>query len=267
MQVCGSLCVVTGAGSGLGRATLEHLEALGGRVAGLDLRVEAIRTERSADRYVRAVDVTSGPDLEAAFDEIERTLGTPRVLINCAGVLGSARVAKRDREGRIRPRDLAAFARVLEINLIGTFNAIRLFAARASVAPAQAHGERGVIVSTSSIAAEEALSGQTAYGASKGAVAAMTLPLARELGRFGIRVLDIKPGVFRTALYEDIPETTRASLNEDIPFPSRPGEPAEFARLIEHLITNTMLNGTGVRIDGGARMREPQVRAGDRGGR
>lgn len=267
MQINETVCVVTGAGSGLGRATAEHLESLGARVACLDLRVDSLREGRPGGRYVRAVDVTSGPDLEAAFEDIQRMLGTPRVLVNCAGTLGSARVTKREPDGRIRPRDLGAFSRVIEVNLVGTFNAIRLFAALASTAPPDTNEERGVIINTSSIAAEEALSGQCAYGASKGAVAAMSLPLARELSRFGIRVLDIRPGLFRTGMYEDIPETTRRSLNDDIPFPGRPGEPIEFARLVEHLVSNTMLNGTGIRIDGALRMREPAIRVGDGSGR
>lgn len=265
MDLANTACVVTGARSGLGRATALRLESMGARVAWLDLNVSGIETDSGSDgRFIRSVDVSDGPSVEQAFGALVERIGVPRVLVNCAGVLGSAKVAKRAPDGSFHPRELTLFERVISVNLIGTFNTIRLFAALASVLEPTANGERGIIVNTASIAADEGLSGQAAYAASKGAVASMTLPLARELGCFGIRVVDIKPGVFRTGLYEDIPETTRASLNEDIPFPGRPGEPEEYAMLVEQVIRNPMLNGTGIRLDGGARMREPQVRAGDR---
>jgi 3-hydroxyacyl-CoA dehydrogenase / 3-hydroxy-2-methylbutyryl-CoA dehydrogenase len=264
MDLNDTVCIVTGASSGLGRATASHLETLGARVAWLDRQVESIvASSSSSSRWMHAVDVTDAAGMIAAFGKVVSELGAPRVLVNCAGVLGSAKVAKIASDGTVSPRDATMFSRVLEINLIGTFNAIRLFAGATIAQPALANGERGVIVNTSSIAADEGLSGQTAYAASKGAVAAMTLPLAREFGRHGIRVVDIKPGPFRTGIYEDIPLTTRDSMNEDSPFPGRPGEPSEYALLVESIVRNPMLNGTSIRLDGATRMREPTVRAGD----
>lgn len=257
MQVRDAVCVVTGAASGLGAATAAHLESLGGRVAWLDARPPS--TDQSEDRLVLGVDVCDERAMEDGFARIADALGPIRILVNCAGVLGPAQVAKRAKDGSYWPRDLEVFRRVIEVNLIGVFNTMRLFAAAAAALPPLADSERGVIVNTASIAAEDALSGQVAYGASKGAVAALSLPAARELASLGVRVVSISPGVFATGMYEVIPEHTRRELIADVPFPRRPGHPHEFARMVEAVISNPMLNGCNIRLDGAARMREPRT--------
>jgi NAD(P)-dependent dehydrogenase (short-subunit alcohol dehydrogenase family) len=293
MQIDQSIALVTGAGSGLGRAAVDMLLAAGARVAAVDLAapspspspapapLTSPSTAPSADSAVDgraaaadrllplAADVSDAEALEAAFAQVRDRWGAPTILVNCAGVLGPARVFRTDRaSGRLLPRDLESFRRVIDINLVGTFNAVRLFAAGLDAASRESRAatgergsvddERGVIINTASVAAFEALSGQAAYGASKAGVASMTLPLARELGRIGIRVLAVAPGTFATGMFTDIPEHTRRVLLADVPFPPRAGQPPEFAHLVRALIENPMMNGTVVRIDGGVRMREPQ---------
>jgi NAD(P)-dependent dehydrogenase (short-subunit alcohol dehydrogenase family) len=263
MQLNQTVCVVTGAAAGLGHAVASRLAAEGARVAWLDRDAEPVRALASASAGLAlSADVASANEMEAAFARLVAELGTPRVLVNCAGILGPARVFQRDRAtGAITPRPLEALRRVIDVNLVGTFNAIRLFAAALHAAPAAEGGERGVIINTASIAAEEALSGQAAYGASKGGVAAMTLPLARELARYGIRAVAIAPGTFETEMYKVIPPETRRALIDDVPFPPRPGRPEEFASLVIEAIHNQMLNGSMIRIDGAVRMREPRARS------
>ena len=259
MQIEGTVAVVTGAASGLGRATVQRLVAQGARVAALDL-AGAPLDAFAASAPVLAIggDVSAASDMEAAFAQVRAVLGTPRILVNCAGVLGPARVFRTDKAtGRLVPRELEVFRRVIDINLVGTFNTIRLFAEGLSGDDAADGEDRGVVVNTASVAAYEALSAQAAYGSSKAGVASMTLPLARELARFGIRVVALAPGTFETGMYEVVPAHTRRTLIDDVPFPPRPGRPEEFAHMVQALIENGMMNGSVVRIDGAVRMREP----------
>ncbi|RYX90408.1 MAG: SDR family NAD(P)-dependent oxidoreductase [Comamonadaceae bacterium] len=262
MQINQSIAVVTGAASGLGQATVQMLLDGGARVAAIDLAAPALSHERA---LALAADVSDAAAMESAFARVAAVLGVPGILVNCAGVLGPARVFRIDKAtGKPVPRELDAFRRVIDINLVGTFNAVRLFAqglaANAldnALDNATTAADRGVIVNTASVAAFEALSGQAAYGSSKAAVASMTLPLARELARLGIRVMAVAPGTFETGMYTDIPEHTRRALVADVPFPPRAGRPDEFAHMVRALIENQMMNGSVVRIDGAVRMREP----------
>lgn len=260
MQIDQTVAVVTGAASGLGRATVQRLAAQGARVVAVDLAGAPLDALAQAMPQVLAIggDVCSESGMGAAFAQVREAVGLPRILVNCAGVLGPARVFRTDKAtGKVVPRDLDAFRRVIDINLVGTFNTIRLFAEGLSADDAADGEDRGVIVNTASVAAYEALSAQTAYGASKAGVASMTLPLARELARFGIRVMAIAPGTFETGMYEVVPTHTRRTLIDDVPFPPRPGRPEEFAHMVQALIENGMMNGSVVRIDGAVRMREP----------
>lgn len=259
MLISDQVAVITGAGSGLGRATALMLLQAGARVAAIDLQAPPA-PEYGCDRFLSlAGDVTQEADMEVAFATVHSTWEPARILVNCAGILGPARVFRIDKAtGRAEPRSLEAFRRVIDVNLVGTFNSLRLFAHALSQAePCTSDGERGVIINTASIAAQEALSAQAAYGASKAGVASMTLPLARELARYGIRVSTLAPGTFETGIYEIVPSHTRRTLIDDVPFPKRPGQPAEFAHMVRALIENPMMNGCVVRIDGGVRMREP----------
>ncbi len=260
MHIQDTIAVVTGGASGLGRATVAMLHAQGARVAAIDLAGPALdAVAQLPNTLALPGDVSSAADMETVFARVHSTWGTPSILVNCAGILGPARVFQRDKAtGRVVPRPMDIFRRVIAINLTGTFNTIRLFAAGlAQAGPADDGQERGVIINTTSVAAYEALSGQTAYGASKAGVASMTLPLARELARYGIRVVALAPGTFETGMYDVIPERTRRTLIDDVPFPSRPGRPDEFAHMARAIIENQMMNGSVVRIDGAVRMREP----------
>jgi NAD(P)-dependent dehydrogenase (short-subunit alcohol dehydrogenase family) len=194
-------------------------------------------------------DVADPASAEAALAASRAVLGAPRILVNCAGIAPASRVVGRD-----GPMPLDLFERVVRINLVGTFNMIRLAGAEMSLGPPRDDGSRGVIVSTASVAAFEGQIGQAAYAASKGGIAALTMPVAREFARFGIRVLTIAPGIFRTPLLEGLPEEVQAALGASIPFPARLGEPAEFAKLVIAMIENDYLNGEIVRLDGALRM-------------
>ncbi len=263
MQLAGAIAVVTGAASGLGRGTLDMLRAQGARVAAIDLS-QALAALPADDGVLPLPgDVGDAQAMEQAFAQLRERWGTPRILVNCAGVLGPARVFRRDPQtGRCVPRDMGVFRRVIAINLTGTFNTLRLFCEAVVQAGANADGqEHGVVVNTASVAAYEALSAQAAYGASKAGVASMTLPLARELARYGIRVVALAPGTFETGMYDVIPDHTRRTLIDDVPFPPRPGRPDEFAHMVRAVLENPMMNGSVVRIDGGVRMREPQPAA------
>jgi NAD(P)-dependent dehydrogenase (short-subunit alcohol dehydrogenase family) len=252
VQLSGRSILVTGGASGLGRATVEMIAAQNGRAVVLDLDerggadVEA--RHPGVVRFVRT-DVTSERDVQAAVEAARSAFGDVHGLVNAAGIAVAERVLPK--EG---PQPLAHFTRVIQINLIGTFNATRLaVAAMASNAPA-ASGERGVIVNTSSVAAFDGQIGQAAYSASKGGIVAMTLPMAREFARFGIRVMTIAPGTFDTPLLAALPEAARVSLAEQVPFPPRLGRPEEYAALVRHIFENEMLNGEVIRLDGAIRM-------------
>ncbi|MGR9173082.1 3-hydroxyacyl-CoA dehydrogenase [Rhizobiales bacterium] len=252
MQIRGANFIVTGGGSGLGAATARMLVEAGGCVTIADLNPDAgaaIAGELGQGaRFVKA-DVTDEKDgaavIAAAFD----AFGPLRGLINCAGVAPAEKVL-----GREGPHRLQSFARTIAINLIGTFNMTRLAAAAIQTAEPDAEGERGVIVNTSSAAAFDGQIGQAAYAASKGGVAAMTLPIARELARHGIRTVSIAPGIFETPMMAAMPAEVREALGRSVPFPPRLGHPAEFAALVRHILENNMLNGEVIRLDGALRM-------------
>ena len=254
MNIAGQTAFVTGGGSGLGAATAEALVQAGARVALLD--IDIARAEAAAKRLggtAHHCDVADAASAEAAMAAAIAAHGPPRLLVNCAGIGPAARIIGRD-----GAMPLAAFTRVININLIGTFNLLRLAADAMSKADPldnpSGTGERGVIVNTASIAAFEGQIGQTAYAASKGGVASLTLPAARELARHGIRVVTIAPGIFRTPMLEALPDDVKASLGASVPFPPRLGEPSEYAALVLHIVANGMINGETIRLDGALRM-------------
>jgi NAD(P)-dependent dehydrogenase (short-subunit alcohol dehydrogenase family) len=252
MQIQNHAFLVTGGGSGLGAAAATMLAANGGKVVIADLNESAGRDLEGflggTVRFIKA-DVTEEASTQAAVDLCISTFGAIHGLVNCAGVAPGERVV-----GRTGPHALASFERAIRINLIGTFNAIRLAAARMSVQPAMETGERGVIVNTSSVASTDGQIGQAAYAASKAGVNGMTLPIARELAKFGIRVMTIAPGIFDTPMLQGMSDEVRKSLGAQVPFPSRLGDPDEFAQLVRHIVENEMLNGTVIRLDGAIRM-------------
>lgn len=250
MNVEGIAAVVTGAASGLGAATARALAAAGARVALLDLNAEAAAaTAREIGGLALACDVADAASAEAAVARAAAEHGTARILVNCAGICPAARVV-----GRHGPAALDAFARVIEINLVGTFNLMRLVAAGAAGLDPLADGERGVLISTASIAAYEGQIGQAAYAASKAGIVGLTLPVARELAPLGIRVCAIAPGLFETPMVQGLPQEVQDSLGAAVPFPSRLGRPDEYARLVMAILENPMLNGETIRLDGALRM-------------
>ena len=252
MRLQNQTVLVTGGASGLGGATAEMIVAAGGRVIIADVNDAAGRTAAArlgaSARFLRT-DVTSEADVQQAIATAIKEFGAFTGLVNAAGIGPAARVVGRD-----GPMPLEQFARVIQINLIGTFNVVRLAAAAMMNNQAAPSGERGVIVNTSSVAAYEGQIGQAAYAASKGGVVSMTLPIARELARFGIRVMTIAPGIFDTPMLAAMPESIRESLGQQVPFPSRLGRPAEYAALVCHVFENEMLNGEVIRLDGAIRM-------------
>ncbi len=250
MDISGKAVLVTGGGSGLGAATARALAAAGGKVAILDLNSEKGEAVAAETGGVFAhCDVADAASAEAALAKSRAVHGAPFVLVNCAGIGGAGRIV-----GREGPLPLENFERIVRVNLIGTFNMMRLAAAEMSVAEPDANGARGAIVSTASVAAFEGQIGQAAYAASKGGIAALTLPAARELARFGIRVLTIAPGLFKTPLLAELPEEAQQSLGAAIPYPSRLGTPEEFAHMVKSMIENDYLNGETIRLDGALRM-------------
>jgi NAD(P)-dependent dehydrogenase (short-subunit alcohol dehydrogenase family) len=252
MQIRKHVFLVTGGASGLGAATARLLVAEGASVVIADTnRVagEALAAELGAAARFAPTDVTSEQDAQAAVDLALSAFGHLHALVNCAGIAPFERVV-----GREGPHRLDTFAKTININLVGAFNMIRLAAAAISKESPGPDGERGVIVNSASIAAYDGQIGQAAYAASKGAVVSLTLPIARELARFGIRVVTIAPGVFATPMVAGFSPEVQEALGKSIPFPARLGQPAEFAALVKHICENTMLNGETIRLDGALRM-------------
>jgi NAD(P)-dependent dehydrogenase (short-subunit alcohol dehydrogenase family) len=250
MDIAGSAAVVTGGASGLGAATARLLGEQGAKVALLDVNVDAARKLAGEIGGIAVkCDVADEQGAAAAMAEARERHGAARILVNCAGIGPAKRIVGRD-----GAMPLGDFERVIRINLIGTFNMMRLFAAELQGAEPGRDGERGVIVSTASVAAFEGQIGQAAYSASKGGVAALTMPAAREFAQFGIRVLAIAPGIFSTPMLEALPQEAQQSLGAQVPFPKRLGAPREYAELVLHCIRNGYLNGEVIRIDGALRM-------------
>ncbi len=250
MDMNGKAALVTGGGSGLGAEVVRYLAKAGARVAILDVNLagaEAVAKETGG--LALRCDVTSDTEAVSALSAAAKAHGTARILVNCAGIGVAKRIL-----GKEGPMPLSEFERVIKINLIGTFNMLRLASAEMATLEPLEHGERGVIVSTASVAAYEGQIGQAAYATSKGGVVALTLPAARELAQFGIRVLAIAPGLFLTPLLQSLPEAAQASLATAIPFPKRLGLPSEFADLVMTCIRNLALNGEVIRLDGALRM-------------
>ncbi len=250
MNIAGLGAIVTGGGSGLGEASAIRLAKAGAKVAIIDMNAAAA-AEVAARIGGLALpgDVTDEATMIAALEQAQAAHGPCRALVNCAGIGVAKRVVGRD-----GPMPLAEFTRVIHVNLVGTFNMMRLAGAQMSKAPPLEDGERGVIISTASVAAFEGQIGQAAYAASKGGITALTLPVAREFAAFGIRVLTIAPGLFHTPLLSALPEEAQKSLGDSIPYPRRLGAPEEFASLVAHMVENRFLNGEVVRLDGALRL-------------
>lgn len=250
MQLNDAAVLVTGAGSGLGAATAEALAAAGARVVAMDLNAEGLAALAArCDATPVAGDVASEADVTTAL-EAAAGLGPLRLAVNCAGIAPGARVV-----GRGGAHDLALFERAIRVNLVGTFNVLRLAAQRMqALEPTAPDGERGVIVNTASIAAEDGQIGQCAYAASKAGVMGLTLPAARELAKTGIRVVTIAPGLFETPMLAGLPEAAQAAIRALPPFPARLGRPEEFARMVLAICANPLLNGTTLRLDSGLRL-------------
>jgi len=252
MQIKGSTFIVTGGASGLGEATVRTLAANGARVVIADVQAdkgEALARELGAGAAFSKCDVTSEADGKAAVDVATAKLGGLQGLVNCAGIGVAEKTI-----GKNGPHSLANFSRVIGINLIGTFNMIRLAAEAMATGQPNEGGERGVIVNTASVAAFDGQIGQAAYSASKGGVVGMTLPIARDLSRDGIRVVTIAPGLFLTPMMLGLPKEAQESLGKQVPFPSRLGQPDEYAMLVKAIVENPMLNGETIRLDGAIRM-------------
>lgn len=252
MQIHGRVFMVTGGGSGLGAATAKALLDRGGRILVADINEEAgekLASDAKDGVLFARTDVTDEGSIEAAIDAARNTFGGLHGLVNCAGVAPAIKVI-----GRKGVHPLGSFANAVQINLTGTFNAIRLASEAMVENEPDEGGERGVIVNTASVAAFDGQIGQAAYSASKGGVVGMTLPIARELAQHGIRVMTIAPGIFETPMLAGLPEDAQESLGREVPFPSRLGRPREYAALVEHIMENQMLNGEVIRLDGAIRM-------------
>jgi NAD(P)-dependent dehydrogenase (short-subunit alcohol dehydrogenase family) len=252
MQIKDSVFLIPGGASGLGAATAQHLIGAGGKVMLADLNREAgeiFAASLGANAKFVIADVTSEIQVQQAVDAAIDAFGALHGLVNCAGVAPGERVV-----GKNGPHKLDTFSRVIQVNLIGSFNALRLAANAMATNTPTGEGERGVIINTASVAAFEGQIGQAAYSASKGGIVAMALPIARELAKLGIRVNTIAPGIFDTPMLQGMSEEIRASLGAQVPFPSRLGQPAEYARLAAFIIENPMLNAEVIRLDGAIRM-------------
>ena len=250
METKGQAAIVTGGASGLGAATARALAAAGAKVAIIDVNEKAAAELADSIKGIAvACDVADSASGEAAVKKAATAHGPARILVNCAGVGTAGRIVGRD-----GPMPLEDFEKVIRINLIGSFNMMRLAAAAMQKLEPLPEGERGVIVSTASVAAFEGQIGQAAYASSKGGIAALTLPAAREFAQFGVRVLAIAPGIFATPMLRGLPQEVQDSLGASVPFPKRLGEPREFAALVLHCIHNGYLNGEVIRLDGALRM-------------
>ena len=250
MEIEGQAAIVSGGASGLGRATAAALAAARVKVTILDLNEGAASTAASEFAgFAIGCNVADAAAVEAAVAAARQRHGPARIAVNCAGVGTPGRILGRD-----GPLPLDAFRRVIEVNLIGSFNLLRVAAAGMSALEPLAEGERGIIVSTASVAAYEGQIGQSAYSASKGGIVSLTLPAARELARYGVRVVAIAPGIFETPMLQGLPQNVQESLAASVPFPSRLGRPAEYAALVLHLCRNPMINGEVIRLDGALRM-------------
>lgn len=251
MQIEGTSALVTGAGSGLGEATARMLAARGAKVCVLDRDAGKGRAVAEAIGGIAAAgDVTSEGDVNAALDAAGAAHGVPRIVVNCAGIGTAGRVL-----GREGPLALEVFQRTITVNLVGSFNVLRLASARMATADPLEDGERGVVINTASVAAWDGQIGQAAYAASKGGIVAMSLPIARELARVGVRVNVIAPGIFLTPLLYTLPDEAQKALAADIPFPQRLGDPAEFADAVCFMATNRYVNGECLRLDGSVRLK------------
>lgn len=247
-----TVAVITGGASGIGAATAEYLSSQGMKIAIWDMNLDA--AQKQADKLGNAaafeVNVTDAKSVEDAHKATCEKLGTPRVLINCAGILIGSRIV-----GREGPADLDHFQKTLSVNVIGSFNTMRVCAdAMSKLSPDSGNEDTGVIINTASIAAFEGQIGQAAYAASKGAIVSMTIPAARELARFGIRVMTIAPGAVETPMMAGVKDEYREAIEKAVPFPSRMARPEEFAELAYHIIQNTYLNGDTIRLDGASRL-------------
>ncbi|WNC07975.1 SDR family NAD(P)-dependent oxidoreductase [Pseudomonas coleopterorum] len=250
MHIQDKVFMVSGAASGLGAATARMLARAGARLMLVDLNAEALKAQASELEAGYAVaDITQADAAQAAVDMAMSSFGELHGLVNCAGVVAGEKIL-----GKQGAHGLDSFSRIININLIGTFNLLRLAAEAIAKSTANTEGERGVIINTASVAAFDGQVGQAAYAASKGAVASLTLPAARELARYGIRVMTIAPGIFETPMMAGMSDEVRAALSADVPFPPRLGKPEEYAALVRHIIENSMLNGEVIRLDGALRM-------------
>jgi NAD(P)-dependent dehydrogenase (short-subunit alcohol dehydrogenase family) len=251
MEISNNAFIVTGASSGLGAATARMIVGQGGKVLLVDInpKGEEVAAELGANARFVATDVTNAESAQAAVDACLKTFGNLRGLVNCAGVATSEKLV-----GKEGAHTMETFMRAININLVGSFNMMRLAATAMSEQPPLADNERGVIVNTASAAAFDGQIGQVAYSASKGGIVGMTLPAARDLSRYGIRVVAVAPGIFETPMLMGLPEAVRESLGKTVPYPPRLGRPAEYASLVEQIIGNVMLNGEVIRLDGALRM-------------
>ena len=252
MQIENKVFIVTGGASGLGAATAEMLVKAGARVMLVDMNADAVAAQaRTLGAQASSVvaDISQSEAAQVAVDATVAQFGGVNGLINCAGIVRGEKIL-----GKKGPHALDSFSQVINVNLIGSFNMLRLAAAAMADTPADAEGERGVIINTASVAAFDGQIGQAAYAASKGAIASLTLPAARELARYGVRVMTIAPGIFETPMMAGMTPEVRESLAAGVPFPARLGKPAEYASLVRHIIENSMLNGEVIRLDGALRM-------------
>lgn len=250
MQIKNNIALITGGNSGLGAETARHLAKLGAKVALLDIQInQAKKITEEFSGIAIACDVMDEESINKAIQQIIHELGIPRICVNCAGIAPAKKMMGRD---GVMP--LSDFKRVIDINLIGTFNVMRIATQAMAQAEMLDDGMRGIIINTASVAAYDGQIGQTAYSASKGAVVSMTLPAARELAQWGIRVMTIAPGIMQTPMMSGMPQNVQDSLAQQVPFPKRLGSSDEYAKLVQHIIENDYLNGSVIRLDGGIRM-------------